>query len=200
MPLSLFCWPCFDLSYFVVNDHSLHLWSEIFSQNASMSIISNERTDVIGKPSALALLFTEQCRDLFEKCIALEIKNEIWIKSFQTWRLRALAMPYRRARIALPPKFKISEFASISQSEFAWDNYQSGSKKDFYRTQALLGSSELVPRTNKLEHIVRLRKVKRCDWDINTITNVSSQRNLEMVKYLRRTRLSNGLPRLPSRP
>jgi len=109
-------------------------------------------------------------------------------------------MPYRRARIALPPKFKISEFASISQSEFAWDNYQSGSKKDFYRTQALLGSSELVPRTNKLEHIVRLRKVKRCDWDINTITNVSSQRNLEMVKYLRRTRLSNGLPRLPSRP
>ena len=72
------------------------------------------------------------------------------------------------------------EYTSISQMEFAWDNYHwdhyrwEGTQEDFCSRVALM---------NKLEYLVWLREVKNCDWDSETINAASKRGNLAMVKY-----------------
>jgi len=93
----------------------------------------------------------------------------------------------KRANIELQKKFKIEEMSSISQLEFAWDNYQLG--KNGYE-----GSQEWfclkVAEMNKLEYLVWLREVKNCRWNWITIDMAAMQGNLAMVKYC----VENGCP------
>jgi hypothetical protein len=79
------------------------------------------------------------------------------------------------------------EYTSISQMEFAWDNYHWGEGWD--GTQEYFCSR--VTLMNKLEYLVWVREVKKnCDWDERTINQAAYQCNLAMVKYC----VENGCP------
>jgi hypothetical protein len=86
----------------------------------------------------------------------------------------------KRANIELQNEFKIEEMSSISQLEFAWDNYhwdedeEDGTQEDFFFK---------VAEMNKLEYLVWAREVKNCAWDSWTIDSAAYQGNLAMVKY-----------------
>jgi hypothetical protein len=91
-----------------------------------------------------------------------------------------------RSKVEVEREFNISEFTSISQMEFAWDNYywdegEDGIQEWFCCEVALM---------NKLEYLVWLREVKNCDWDSETIYEVARLGNLAMVKYC----VDNGCP------
>ena len=86
----------------------------------------------------------------------------------------------KRANIELQKKFKIEEMSSISQLEFAWDNYD---WDEDGRRGTQEGFCEKVARKNKLEYLVWLREVKNCDWNERTINRAARQGNLLMVKY-----------------
>ena len=93
----------------------------------------------------------------------------------------------KRANIELRREFRIEEMSSISQLEFAWDNYhwcgdeEDGTQEDFFFK---------VAEMNKLEYLVWAREVKNCAWDSWTIDSAAYQGNLAMVKYC----VDNGCP------
>ena len=75
--------------------------------------------------SPLALLFTEQWRGIFETHIVPKLRPKSEIK-FLSMAFKNARDAVRRAGIEVEKKFHISEFTSISQMEFAWDNYHWG--------------------------------------------------------------------------
>ena len=97
--------------------------------------------------SPLALLFTEQWRDIFEKHIAPKLKTRAELK-FLKMAFKNARDAVERSKIEVEKKFRIKEFTSISQMELAWDNYRwgwNGNQKYFCSEVALL---------NKLEYLV----------------------------------------------
>jgi hypothetical protein len=129
--------------------------------------------------SPLALLFTEQFRDIFETHIVPKLRPRSELK-FLKKAFKNARDAVERSKIEVGKKFNISEFTSLSQLEFAWDNYHwdhyrwEGTQEDFCSRVALM---------NKLEYLVWLREVKNCDWDSETINAASKRGNLAMVKY-----------------
>ena len=75
--------------------------------------------------SPLALLFTEQWRDIFEKHIAPKLKKRSDLK-FLKMAFKNARDAVERSKIKVGKWFNISEFTSISQMELAWDNYRWG--------------------------------------------------------------------------
>jgi hypothetical protein len=141
---------------------------------------------IVGEPSDLKLLFTEQWRGIFETHIVPRLRPRSEIK-FLSMAFRDARDAIRRSKIKVERKFNISEFTSLSQMEYAWDNYHwgrngyEGSQEDFCLR---------VARMNKLEYLVWAREVKNCDWDSWTMRAASRQGNLAMVKYC----VENGCP------
>ena len=124
--------------------------------------------------SPLALLFTEQWRDVFERHILSKDLNQFDLKQLYS-SFRDARMAIKRSAIVLETKFKISELTSIAQLEIAWDNVPNWMWQERF--------CERVARMNKLEYLVWLREVKNCDWDSTTIYRAAKQGNLAMVKY-----------------
>jgi len=116
--------------------------------------------------------------DVFEKHVLTKL-NGTDIKFFYGTNTDT-RLAIKRANIELQRKFKIEEMSSISQLEFAWDNYywggdgRSGRQEWFCMRVALM---------NRLEYLVWVREVKNCDWDSYTINEAAHQANLAMVKY-----------------
>jgi len=128
--------------------------------------------------SPLALLFTEQFKDIFETHIVPKLRPKSELK-FLKMAFKNARDAVERSKIKVEKKFNISEFTSISQMELAWDNYRwgvgwDGTQKDFCQRVAFM---------NKLEYLVWAREVKNCDWDWRTIRAAALLGNLEMVKY-----------------
>jgi hypothetical protein len=145
--------------------------------------IADDKDD--DKQSPLALLFTEQWREIFETHIVPKLKKRSELK-FLKMAFKNARDAVERSNIEVEKKFNISEFTSISQMELAWDNYhwgvgRYGNQEDF--------CSE-VAGMNKLEYLVWLREVKNCDWNSWTINMAANKGNLAMVKYC----VENGCP------
>ena len=138
------------------------------------------------EPTALALLFTEQFRDIFETHIVPKLKTRSELK-FLKMAFKNARDAVERSKIEVEKKFRIKEFTSISQMEYAWDNYRWG-KNGWVGTQKWFCWE--VARMNKLEYLVWAREVKNCDWDRWTIDRAAEQGNLAMVKYC----VENGCP------
>jgi len=152
------------------------------SMRAKEQKIDSDEDD--NEPSALALLFTEQWKDIFEEHILPKLMRPKSELKFLSMAFKNARDAVRRAGIELEEEFNISEFTSISQMELAWDNYRwgwNGNQKYFCSEVALL---------NKLEYLVWAREVKNCDWDSRTIDRAAYQGNLAMVKYC----VDNGCP------
>ena len=135
--------------------------------------------------SPLALLFTEQFRDIFEEHIVPKLRPRSDLK-FLKMAFKNARDAVERSKIEVGKWFNISEFTSISQMELAWDNYHWGVEWD--------GTQEWfcykVAEMNKLEYLVWAREVKNCDWNSRTINMASKRGNLAMVKYC----VENGCP------
>ena len=164
-----------------------------------MSMITKKQKIVDDKDedeqSPLALLFTEQFRDIFETHIVPKLRPRSELK-FLKMAFKNARDAVERSKIEVGKKFNISEFTSISQMELAWDNYDWYEDEDYYwdkdeyeGTQENWFCSE-VASMNKLEYLVWLREVKNCDWDSWTIDKAAKQGNLAMVKYC----VDNGCP------
>jgi hypothetical protein len=138
------------------------------------------------RQSPLALLFTEQFRDIFETHIVPKLKTRSELK-FLKMAFKNARDAVERSKIKVGKKFDIREFTSISQMELAWDNYQLG-ENGWVTTQGRF--CQRVARMNKLEYLVWAREVKNCDWDSETIRFAAMQGNLAMVKYC----VENGCP------
>ena len=138
------------------------------------------------RQSPLALLFTEQWKDIFEEHIVPKLKTRSELK-FLKMAFKNARDAVERSKIEVGREFNISEFTSISQMELAWDNHRwvengyEGTQEDFCSEVALM---------NKLEYLVWLREVKNCDWNYWTICIAAEQGNLAMVKYC----VDNGCP------
>ena len=145
--------------------------------------IDNEEDD---EQSPLALLFTEQWRGIFETHIVPKLRPRSELK-FLKMAFKNARDAVERSNIEVGKWFNIREFTSISQMEFAWDNYRWGENGE-RGTQK--GFCHRVARMNKLEYLVWAREVKNCDWDYWTIRFAVSQGNLAMVKYC----VENGCP------
>ena len=139
-----------------------------------------------GEQSPLALLFTEQFKDIFETHILPKLRPKSELK-FLKMAFKNARDAVERSKIEVEDWFNISEFTSISQMELAWDNYHWG-ENGYEGTQK--GFCWEVARMNKLEYLVWLREVKNCDWDSWTINRAAYQGNLAMVKYC----VDNGCP------
>ena len=146
------------------------------NQKKKQKIVDDKDDD---EPTALALLFTEQWRDIFEKHIVPKLENGNDLK-FLKMAFKNARDAVERSKIEVRERFRISEFTSISQMELAWDNYH-WDGNPFYGTQEYFCLR--VAEMNKLEYLVWLREVKNCDWDRRTICWVALQGNLAMVKY-----------------
>ena len=87
----------------------------------------------------------------------------------------------KRANIELRREFRIEEMSSISQLEFAWDNYRSN-EHGRSGTQECVCSR--IARMSKLEYLVCSREVevKEYDWDSRTIISAASLGKLATVK------------------
>jgi hypothetical protein len=138
------------------------------------------------EPSALALLFTEQFRDIFETHIVPKLRPRSELK-FLKMAFKNARDAVERSKIKVEERFNISEFTSISQLEVAWDNFR-WDEDEYEGTQKWFCVK--VARMNKLEYLVWLREVKNCDWDSMTIIRAARQGNLAMVKYC----VDNGCP------
>ena len=136
--------------------------------------------------SPLALLFTEQFRDIFEKHIVPKLRPKSELK-FLKMAFKNARDAVERSKIKVGEKFNISEFTSISQMEYAWNNYRWG-EYGYQGTQRCF--CWRVARMNKLEYLVWAREVKNCDWNSWTINAAAEQGNLAMVKYC----VDNGCP------
>jgi hypothetical protein len=128
--------------------------------------------------SPLALLFTEQWKDIFEEHIVPKLKKRSELK-FLKMAFKNARDAVERSKIKVGKKINISEFTSMSQMELAWDNYRWG--VGWEGTQRYFCSE--VAQMNKLEYLVWAREVKNCDWDSMTIVRAADQGNLAMVKY-----------------
>jgi len=146
------------------------------TRNAKKQKIEGEDDD---EPTALALLFTEQFKDIFETHIEPKLKTKSELK-FLKMAFKNARDAVERSEIKVGREFDISEFTSISQMELAWDNYHWG-KNGYEGTQGWF--CKRVARMNKLEYLVWLREVKNCDCDSWTIDRAAEQGNLAMVKY-----------------
>jgi hypothetical protein len=146
----------------------------------------NINDDEDDEQSPLALLFTEQFRDIFETHIVPKLRPKSELK-FLKMAFKNARDAIERSKIKVGKKLNISEFTSISQMELAWDNYHWDEDEDegtqeffFYK----------VAQMNKLEYLVWAREVKNCDWDWRTIYWAAEQGNLAMVKFC----VDNGCP------
>jgi hypothetical protein len=135
--------------------------------------------------SPLALLFTEQFKDIFETHILPKLRPKSELK-FLKMAFKNARDAVERSKIEVEDWFNISEFTSISQMELAWDNYHWG--VGWFNSQEWFCRE--VARMNKLEYLVWAREVKNCDWDSLTINAAVYQGNLAMVKY----GVENGCP------
>jgi len=124
--------------------------------------------------------------DIFEKHIVPKLRPRSDLK-FLKMAFKDARDAFRRSKIKVEEKFNISEFTSISQMEFAWDNYRWG-ENGYEGTQEYFCLK--VAQMNKLEYLVWAREVKNCDCDWRTIAFAASQGNLAMVKYC----VDNGCP------
>ena len=131
--------------------------------------------------SPLALLFTEQWRDVFERHILSKDLNQFDLKQLYS-SFRDARMAIKRSAIVLETKFKITELTSIAQLEIAWDNVPNWMWQERFCRR--------VAEMNKLEYLVWLREVKNRDWGSLTINRAALQGNLSMVKYC----VENGCP------
>ena len=153
----------------------------------STTTITNRNEEMIeeSEPSPLALLFTEQFKDIFETHIVPKLRPRSDLK-FLKMAFKNARDAVERSKIKVGETFNISEFTSISQMEYAWNNYHwgvggSGTQEWFcYK----------VAEMNKLEYLVWAREVKNCDWNSRTINMASKRGNLAMVKYC----VENGCP------
>jgi len=136
--------------------------------------------------SPLALLFTEQFRDIFETHIVPKLRPKSELK-FLKMAFKNARDAVQRSKVEVGKKLNISEFTSISQMELAWDNHRWG-ENGYEGTQEDFCFK--VAQMNKLEYLVWLREVKNCDWDRWTICSAAEQGNLAMVKYC----VENGCP------
>jgi hypothetical protein len=154
----------------------------------SATTITNRNEEMIeeSEPSPLALLFTEQWRDIFETHIVPKLRPKSDLK-FLKMAFKNARDAVERSKIEVEERFNISEFTSISQMEFAWDNCRLG-KHGCRAAQRFFCSS--VAEMNKLEYLVWLQEVKNCNWDSGTIYRAALQGNLAMVKYC----VDNGCP------
>jgi hypothetical protein len=154
----------------------------------STTTLTNRNEEIIeeSEQSPLALLFTEQFRDIFETHIVPKLRPKSDLK-FLKMAFKNARDAVERSKIEVGENFNISEFTSLSQMEFAWDNYRWG-KNGWYGTQRCFCCK--VAEMNKLEYLVWLREVKNCDWDSSTIERAAKQGNLLMVKYC----VENGCP------
>ena len=135
--------------------------------------------------SPLALLFTEQFRDIFETHIVPKLRPRSELK-FLKKAFKNARDAVERSKIEVEDWFNISKFTSISQMELAWDNYRWGEDEEDDEDEedgTQDGFCWRVARMNKLEYLVWLREVKNCDWDSETINAASKRGNLAMVKY-----------------
>ena len=146
------------------------------NQKKKQNIADDEDED---EQSPLALLFTEQWKDIFETHIVPKLRPKSELK-FLKMAFKNARDAVERSKIKVEDEFNISEFTSISQMELAWDNYrwvkngERGTQKWFCMR---------VAEMNKLEYLVWVREVKNCDWDRRTIIRAAMQGNLAMVKY-----------------
>jgi hypothetical protein len=131
-------------------------------------------------------LFTAQLREIFETHVLTKLRPRSEIK-FLKMAFKNARDAVERSKIKVGKKFNISEFTSISQMEYAWDNYHWGEDEDD-GTQEYFCSR--VAGMNKLEYLVWAREVKNCDWNWRTITRAAYRGNLAMVKYC----VDNGCP------
>ena len=144
--------------------------------------IDSEEDD---EQSPLALLFTAQWREIFETHIVPKLRPRSDLK-FLKMAFKNARDAVERSKIKVGETFNISEFTSISQMEYAWNNYHwgvggSGTQEWFFYK---------VARLNKLEYLVWLREVKNCDWNSSTINEAAYQGNPAMIKYC----VDNGCP------
>jgi len=144
-----------------------------------------QKIDLDNGRSELALLFTEQWRGIFETHILPKLENGNELK-FLKMAFKNARDAVERSKIKVEDEFRIKEFTSISQLEFAWDNWHWG----VGRPGTQKGFCVRVASMNKLEYLVWAREVKNCDWDSATITRAAIQGNLAMVKYC----VDNGCP------
>jgi hypothetical protein len=140
----------------------------------------------VEKTAPLSLLFSEQFRDIFEKHIVPKLNTRSELK-FLKMAFKDARDAVERSKIKVEKEFNISEFTSISQMEYAWDNYRWG-EHGYFGTQEWFCSR--VSRMNKLEYLVWVREVKNCDLGLLTIYAAVYQGNLAMVKYC----VDNGCP------
>jgi hypothetical protein len=138
--------------------------------------------------SPLALLFTEQWRDIFEKHILPKLKTKSELK-FLKMAFKNARDAVERSKIEVEKKFRIKEFTSISQMEYAWDNYR-WNKNEYGWDGTQKYFCYAVASMNKLEYLVWAREVKNCDWNSRTIDSAARLGNLAMVKYC----VDNGCP------
>ena len=152
------------------------------NQKKKQKIVDNKDDD---EQSPLALLFTEQFRDIFETHIAPKLRPKSELK-FLKMAFKNARDAVERSKIKVGERFNISEFTSISQMELAWDNYHWGVGWDGTQKWFCFKVAEM----NKLEYLVWAREVKNCDWNSRTINMASKRGNLAMVKYC----VENGCP------
>jgi hypothetical protein len=152
------------------------------NQKKKQKIIDDEDDE----PTALSLLFTEQFRDIFEEHIVPKLRPKSELK-FLKMAFKNARDAIERSKIKVGREVRIKEFTSISQMEFAWDNYRWG-EYGYKGTQEWFCAR--VAQMNKLEYLVWLREVKNCDWNWRTINQAAIQGNLAMVKYC----VDNGCP------
>ena len=145
------------------------------NQKKKQNIADDEDKD---EQSPLALLFTEQWKDIFEEHIVPKLRPKSDLKFFMM-AFKNARDAVERSNIEVGKWFNIREFTSISQMEFAWDNYRWGENGE-RGTQK--GFCHRVARMNKLEYLVWAREVKNCDWDSRPIDRAAYQGNLAMVK------------------
>jgi len=129
--------------------------------------------------SPLALLFTEQFRDIFETHILPKLRPKSDLK-FLKMAFKNARDAVERSKVEVEKKFDIREFTSISQMELAWDNYRWGKNEDEGTQESFCLK---VARMNKLEYLVWAREVKNCHWNSWTINRAAIKGNLAMVKY-----------------
>jgi hypothetical protein len=153
------------------------------NQKKKQKIVDNKDDD---EQSPLALLFTEQWRGIFETHILPKLRPKSELK-FLKMAFKNARDAVERSKIDLDDEFNISEFTSISQMEYAWDNHQWGKNG---RSDIQKWFCWKVAEMNKLEYLVWAREVKNCDWDWRTINTAVYQNNLAMVKYC----VDNGCP------
>ena len=100
------------------------------NQKKKQKIVDDKDDD---EPTALALLFTEQWRGIFETHIVPKLRTKSDLK-FLKMAFKNARDAVERSKIKVEKEFNISEFTSISQMEYAWDNYRWG-EHGYFGTQ-----------------------------------------------------------------